>query len=69
MPPREHPVLYSVVYKPFTLNQCFSLYCEFVSHKVCKLQSIGQGAHEVAYKLTIKTERLVQSKTYVNYKV
>ena len=33
------------------------------------MQSIGQGAHEVAYKLTIKTERLVQSKTYVNYRV
>ena len=28
-----------------------------------------QGAHEVAYKLTIQTERLVQSKTYVNYRV
>jgi hypothetical protein len=28
-PPREHPVLYSVVYIRFTLNQSFSFYCEF----------------------------------------
>jgi hypothetical protein len=31
---------------------------------VCKLPSIGQGAHEVAYKLTIQTERLVQSREF-----
>jgi len=28
-PPREHPVLYSVVYIRFTLNQSFSFYCVF----------------------------------------
>jgi hypothetical protein len=34
-------------------------------HMHFRHKSIGQGAHEVAYKLTIKTKRLVQSKTYV----
>jgi hypothetical protein len=62
--PREHPVLYSVVYIRFTLSQSFSLYCE-----LCKLTSIGQGAHGVAYKLTIQTERLIQSKTYASYRI
>jgi hypothetical protein len=69
-----------VVYIRFTLNQSFSLYCEFVSHLVSTLSytlvyirfTLNQsfnGAHEVAYKLTIQTKRLVQSKTYVNYRV
>jgi hypothetical protein len=39
------------------------------SVNVCKLQSIGQDAHEVAYKLTIQTKMLVQSKMYVNRKL